>query len=653
LFTFIAIRCFGGFISIKPQQGAVGAAITIGGTNFDAIASNNIVIFGSVRALVTQATTTNLTVLVPAGATFAPVKVTTGGLTWQSNERFLPTFPGTGAPVTGSIFVSHNLGTENGPYQTLIADLDGDGKPDLIVANAYAHTVSIYRNISRPGLLDTTSFAPAVDLPLNLGSSSDNPLGIEAADIDGDGKLDILVCDRINNQLLLYRNLAVPGAITTNSFNVPVVLATGNDPRNVRVADLDGDGRSDIVVPCYADNTVSIFQNFSLRGNLSTNSFGPRADLAVGSGPYEVAIADFDGDGRPDLAVVNHNASYASLFMNEVANGIVDTNGFAAEVDIPGPANCQSIVAVDVDGDGLLDLALGSIQGDVMTVTRNLSSPGSLAFDTHVDFGAPGWVHNVTVGDFNGDGKPDLAVDGELSSFMGIWQNGSAPGAFSSASLSNRVDFSTGFNAWGLSAADLDGDGRPDVVLANIYDNTLTLYRNVTPVAGAPDHFDWNVIPSPRFTTAPFTVTIVARDATNGMVTNFNGPVLLSSTNGVLISPAASANFSQGVWTGTISVSQSVTNLVLCATDVLGATGLANPINVLVPPALQAVPVGNYLLLFWPAAPSGFTLESSSSSVAGHWNAAGGSLRQTGDQMMASVQATVASQFFRLRYTEP
>jgi hypothetical protein len=213
------------------------------------------------------------------------------------------------------------------------------------------------------------------------------------------------------------------------------------------------------------------------------------------------------------------------------------------------------------------------------------------------------------------------------------------------------VDFPTGWNAWGIAVGDLDGDGRPDVAFGNSYDNTLTLYRNLSPRANSPDHFDWSPIPSPRFTTTPFPVTLVARNGTNGIVTNFTGAVLLTSTNGVTINPPVSGNFVQGMWTGAVRVPQSGTNFVLRANDGMGDTGLSNPFNVVAPPALVTVPVGNYLLLFWSTNSAGFALESSPALSTPHWAPVTTPPTQIGDQFLEAVPITGRSGFYRLRYS--
>jgi alpha-tubulin suppressor-like RCC1 family protein len=476
----------------SPTTAFPGTTVVISGTNFSSVASNNIVYFGAVRAAVTSANVTNLVVTVPVGATLAPVTETVGGLTAFSTALFLPTFTGDGTPVNSSTFAPRQiLSTPAGPIATAIADLDGDGKPDLVVANDYAHSISLFRNISAGGALSSSSFAARVDLPAFAGSN-DNPIGMSVADVDGDGKPDILVCDRYQNQILIYRNIATAGILTAGSFAAPVAVATGSDPRHARMADLDGDGRPDLVVANYGDNSVSVLENTSTPGSIS---FVSSVLLVAESGVYDVTLADLDGDGKPDIAAANTAAPFISVWRNQGTPGVF---AFASKTNFPALNNGESIIALDVDGDGKRDLVAGSIQGDAMFVLRNQSVPGTLSFAAHVDFGAPGWVHNVTAGDINGDGKPDICLDGELSSYLAVFQNGGAPGGFDAGSLSNRVDFATGYNAWGVSVGDLDGDGRPDIVLGNFYDGNLSIYQNQQPYGGPPF-----VIAQPANLTAP------------------------------------------------------------------------------------------------------------------------------------------------------
>ena len=114
------------------------------------------------------------------------------------------------------------------------------------MANVYAHTISLFRNIGAPGALSSASFAPRVDFP-SIGGATDNPYGFIGADVDGDGKIDLVFTDRAGNRVGICRNISVAGELTASSFATPVYFNTGADPRYVRVQDLDGDGRPDIV----------------------------------------------------------------------------------------------------------------------------------------------------------------------------------------------------------------------------------------------------------------------------------------------------------------------------------------------------------------------------------------------------------------------
>jgi len=98
---------------------------------------------------------------------------------------------------------------------------------------------------------------------------------------------------------------------------------------------------------------------------------------------------------------------------------------------------------------------------------------------------------------------------------------------------------------------------------------------------------------------APFTVTISAQDITNAVFTNFTGTVILSATNGLPVNPPLSGTFDQGVWTGTVAISQVAAGIVLKADDDAGHTGLANSINILNPPSLGALNFGTSVTAFW------------------------------------------------------
>jgi hypothetical protein len=469
----------------SPISGTIGASVTIFGTNFSPVLLNNIVYFGAVRAVVTAASVTNLMVTVPAGATYAPITETVNGLTACANAPFLVTFTGSGVINSSSLTSRLDLASGSGPFTMVVADLDGDGKPDLAANNYSGGSISIYRNISTNGSLTAGSFAPRVDLA--TGTSS--PLGMVAADVDGDGKLDLVLEDYNANRAVVLRNLSTPGILTTNSFGAPVYFPVGPGPSGVAVQDLDGDGKPEIVTANYGGTTVSVLRNIGTMGSLTTNSFAPAVSFTVGPTPVNVMIADVDGDGKADVVTVNNGSS--SRAMSVLRNlSTLGNIAFATNVDFPGLASSYSLATGDLDGDGKLDVVVGSQQsGQAVSVFRNTSTPGSIttsSFAAHVDFAGGGWVNTVAIGDLDGDGKPDVAAGTQSSSHLSLFKNTSTPGSFTTSSFAARVDFASGTNPNGVAMGDLDGDGRPDIVFANQYNSNISIYRNVISMGVAP-----------------------------------------------------------------------------------------------------------------------------------------------------------------------
>jgi hypothetical protein len=190
------------------------------------------------------------------------------------------------------------------------------------------------------------------------------------------------------------------------------------------------------------------------------------------------------------------------------------------------------------------------------------------------------------------------------------------------------------------------------VQIANTCGSILSSNATLT-VNDKLDHFAWGQIPSPRFVNVPFAVVIQAMDVTNGIFTNFTGAAFLVSTEGVPINPAVSGNFALGVWTGTITVAQIATNLVLQASDGFGESGLANPINIVNLPSLTTIPSGGTLDIFWPVNPTGFVLETTAGLSPANWAPVTTPPFQIGDQYLVPIQMSGTNAFYRLRFSGP
>jgi hypothetical protein len=564
--------------SFSPQSGTNGTVVTIGGTNFDPNPGNNTVRFGAVQAVVSAASATNLTVSVPVGATYAPITETVNGLTAYANAYFLPTFLSSGVLTNSSLGPQITLPTGNGPGQVVIADFDGDGKPDLAVNNGGDHNIYIYRNISTNGTLTAVSFAPPVILPLGTGGENK----MVAADIDGDGRPDLVLVDYNGSQVMVLQNLCTPGIITTNSFGPRVSFAVGSYPRGVAVRDLDGDGKPDIVVANWGSNSISVLRNIGTVGSITTNSFAPAVQFASGADCEDVVIADLDGDGKPDVVTANEtnsNNSAVSVFRNISTLGNI---AFAPRMDFQGPIYSYQLAIGDMDGDGKLDVVFVSFaNGQSVSVYRNTSTPGNITFAPRIDFGLGGWGNGVALGDLDGSGKPDMVAPTQSSSQLSLFKNVSSPGSFTNSSLAARLDFGSGSNPMGVAIGDLDGDGRPDIVFANNYGNTLSIYQNIVPFGGPPA-----IATQPMNQTVTMggtaTFSIVAGGSTPlSYQWNFNGTNIAGATNSTLtltnVQPSQAGNYAVQVtnsYGSTSSLTATLTvNIPVCDTPPSGLVG--------------------------------------------------------------------------------
>ena len=376
--------------------------------------------------------------------------------------------------TTPSFAAQQPFATGSFPPSVTAADLNGDGQPDLIVANRFSYTVSVLLNTT---VLAINSPAFAAQQASATGS---NPVSVTSADLNGDGKPDLIVANTNSNTVSVLLNTTAPGA-TTPSFAAQQTFATGGYPVSVTAADLNGDGKPDLIVANYHSNTVSVLLNTTAPG-ATTPSFAAQQTFATGSDPRFVTAADLNGDGKPDLIVANRVSNTVSVLLNTTAPGAT-TASFAAQQTF-ATGNPRSVTAADVNGDGKPDLIVANLDSDTVSVLLNTTAPGATtpSFAAQQTFATGSSPWSVTSADLNGDGRPDLIVSNFGSNTVSVLLNTTAPGA-TTPSFAAQQTFATGTAPFHVTTADVNGDGKPDLIVANSQSNTVSVLLNTTALA--------------------------------------------------------------------------------------------------------------------------------------------------------------------------
>ncbi|MFZ0244820.1 MAG: VCBS repeat-containing protein, partial [Candidatus Binatus sp.] len=212
--------------------------------------------------------------------------------------------------TTPSFAPQQTFATGSSPISVTAADVNGDGLPDLIVANFGDGTVSVLLNTTAPGAT-TSSFAPQQTFAVG-----GEPVSVTAADVNGDGKPDLIVANEVGAVSVLLNTTPAPATtFDANSFAIQQTFVTGSGPFSVTAADVNGDGRPDLIVANYNSNTVGVLLNTTAPG-AATPSFATKQSFAVGGEPISVTAADINGDGKPDLIVANGNDTTVSVLLN-------------------------------------------------------------------------------------------------------------------------------------------------------------------------------------------------------------------------------------------------------------------------------------------------------------------------------------------------
>jgi hypothetical protein len=347
------------------------------------------------------------------------------------------------------------------PSSVVVADLNGDGKPDVMVANSSSGTVGVLL-----GNGDGT-FLPVVLYP----SGGLTAASIVVADLNGDGKLDLAVATCASSGSNCSNGKV--GVLLGNgdgTFQAAVTYATGQFATiAVAVADLNGDGKPDLIVA----NNYSVFGLGVLLGN-GDGTFQPVVTTNFNGIATSIAAADVNGDGKIDVvmaACVISGKSCASRPSVLLGNG----DGTFQRIANYGSGwyNANSIAVADVNGDGKPDLLVGDLCNSASKCSGGpvavLLGNGDGTFQPPVSYSTPYETTAVAVADVNGDGKADLIATDFCISLTNCTSGtvnvllGNGDGTFQTA-----LSYNSGAQgAASVAVADLNADGEPDLIVAN------------------------------------------------------------------------------------------------------------------------------------------------------------------------------------------
>lgn len=278
-------------------------------------------------------------------------------------------------------------------------DFNDDGMPDLAVLGRSSGVIRFLRNDTTIGQA-SASFSKAGNAML----ANSTPWSVVSGDWNGDDREDVAVSADGNILILDNSRIALPATGTsarTARVQPDLTLAAGPAMGPLLAADTDGDGKSELAAASMTGNQLYLFPNNGVSG--AAISFASASVFDVGSGPIDIASADLDGDGKPEIVTANQLSQNLTVLVNQGGNTFTSLTLTAANT------TPISIAIADVDHDGKPDLLVGDLQSKAVLVARNQSNPGAIVFSTAwtpIALGAsPSRLRTV---DWNGDGAIDL-----------------------------------------------------------------------------------------------------------------------------------------------------------------------------------------------------------------------------------------------------
>lgn len=462
---------------LNQNGGATGTVISIKGNGFSQNKNDLNVTFGGAKGEIINATEFLMEVRAPPGASYDYISTTNlvSGLTGFSSRKFLLSFGGSGFDPARFALTTQMAGG-NMLFDLLVCDLDGDGLNDIATTNnidgAASATISVFQNTTASNTL-VPAFSKIWDNDLITGTAIRN---ITFGDVNGDGKPDLIAAKGGNtaDRIFIFKNISTPGFINFERFITVLISssASSSSARRVKVMDLDKNGKPEIILTDQNLSKVHIFQNRSTKTNI-VFPVNEKIVIDVPSGQPSLGLetADFNQDGKPEIIFTTNLGSELYVVPNQSVPGTI---GMGTPMEYTLPGQLVNLTTADLDGDGDQEIAATDFQSGKLFVLNNTSTASNISFSGLLVISTGQALWGISAGDINGDSKTDLLLASRdpAQKALAIINDTSGSGwAYTLHTIGNNA------SQINLATADLNGDAKPD--LAYVTDaNTIEIIRN-------------------------------------------------------------------------------------------------------------------------------------------------------------------------------
>ena len=452
--------------SVTPVSTYPGDKVLITGSGFSNTPAQLKVTFDHVAGTIISSTSFAIEVTLPAQARYSNVEVLNlvSGLSAKSSMKEIPSFGGGNFdPLKISVPLSNGAADEI--FDVCACDLDGDGKPDLMGSKiGFGTDIMILRNTSILGAISFATTTVGVAAPT---------FNLACGDLNGDGKPDLIASrgGSTRNEIFVLRNTSTVGSITFAPLTT-LFMDVGHLAFRLAIRDLNLDGKPEIIVTNAFNspgNLVYVFVNASTGGTLNISPTPLKFTLSGANTSYGLDVQDLDGDNKPEIIINQFTSNHIFVLRNTSTATI----SFAASQLINLGATLNNVTTGDFNKDGKLDLAATSSFDNRAIVLLNQSAIGSISFGAAINLSTGDFPWGIDAADADGDGDVDILVGARGAGVVNMTlmrNNGN--------NTFTPLNLSTGKKSRNVRMGDWNGDGSPDFAYTTDAGNSLDVIQN-------------------------------------------------------------------------------------------------------------------------------------------------------------------------------